>query len=66
MATTFRTMTVEELGDTATPQDLALFQSACLILVDEQGYTDAAATEYVWNNGDWYGRACEIVGADPA
>lgn len=63
MADTFRTMTAEHLGAHAPPQDLALFQSACLILVDEQGYSDSDATEYVWNDGDWYGRACDIVGA---
>ena len=66
MSSTFRELTVEHLGPEATPQDLALFQSACLILQEREDLSDAEATDVLWGDGDWYGRACRIVGASEA
>jgi hypothetical protein len=58
---TFRDMTPEHLGATATDDDLDFFRRACREAMVRQGLSEAAATDYVWNDGDWYARAAEIL-----
>lgn len=58
MTTTYRTMTVEHLGDNATGTDLELFRRACIDRQWQTGETDEQVTEHCWNGGDW-GRAVE-------
>lgn len=50
---TYREMTTEHLGDTATEDDLAVFAAACEAFQEQNDCTDLEATEYVWGNGDW-------------
>lgn len=58
---TFRHMTAEHLGPTATAGDLAYFQAACRRLVERDGLTEQEATDAVWRDGDWYRRVAEIL-----
>ena len=55
--TTYRDMTEEHLGDMATSDDLKAFVTACEAYQRATGYSDSEATEYVWNDGDWWQRA---------
>jgi hypothetical protein len=50
--TTFRTMTIEHLGQDATDADLVAFRAACFAVLPAFEYDEEAATWYVWNDGD--------------
>ena len=52
---TYLQMTEEHLGDMATRVDLASFIAACEAYQELTNCTDAEATEFIWNNGDWKG-----------
>lgn len=51
--TTFREMTIEQLGDTATNDDLNDFREACerVMASTEYDRDEQGATDYVWNSG---------------
>jgi hypothetical protein len=53
---TYRDMTEEHLGDSATADDLAAFVTACATYQEQTDCTDAEATDYVWDGGSWYPR----------
>jgi hypothetical protein len=53
---TYRDMTEEHLGDSATADDLAAFVAACATYQEQTDCTDAEATDYVWDGGSWYPR----------
>ena len=51
--TSYKDMTVEHLGDLATEDDLARFRSAVERVLARFGGDENAATDYVWNDGEW-------------
>lgn len=51
---TYKTMTIDHLGDNATDDDLDLFRRACAIKQASTGWTDEKVSEWMWNNGDWH------------
>mgnify|MGYP005832295185 CR=1 FL=1 len=53
---TYREMTEEHLGDSATSEDLADFTEDCEAYKELTGSTDKEATDFIWNNGDWRGQ----------
>jgi len=53
---TYRDMTEEHLGDTATADDLGAFVEACEAYQEQTDCTDAEATDYVWDGGSWHPR----------
>lgn len=68
-ATSLSQITREHLGSDATEDDLDLFRSAVTALIDGFGYEDpaavldeASAIEFVWNDGDWMGKAVSLAG----
>lgn len=50
---TFRTMTVEHLGQDAAPADLSIFRDACEAVLPAFDGNEEQATDYIWNNGAW-------------
>lgn len=62
---TYNEMTVEHLGQAATPDDLDTYRMACRAAETRYGYTAAEATDYVWGNGDFYPRVVELLGSYP-
>ena len=59
--TTFRTMTVSDLGDNCTASDLEAFRNACIARQAETGESDAYVTTWMWGDGDWAARAAQYV-----
>lgn len=60
-ATTFRTMDVSDLGDDATPADLADFCRACEVRQSNTGGSDGDVTAWMWGDGDWASRVAEYL-----
>lgn len=50
---TYRTMTVEHLGQDAQPNDLYAFREACEAVLPAFEGREDFATDYIWNNGAW-------------
>jgi hypothetical protein len=58
---TYKTMTLEHLGDNANVADLAAFRRACNLrhhVVDE---TELETTDWMWGDGDWLSRVGQYV-----
>ena len=51
--TTYENMTTEHLGEGATDQDLRDFQTACREVLPAFDNDAEAATDWVWNSGDF-------------
>lgn len=56
MSNTYKTMTVEHLGDNANQADLDSFRRACERRQKITGETAAEVTEFYWGDGDWQER----------
>ena len=52
---TYLEMTEEHLGNMATSEDLEAFIADCEAYQDMTDCTDAEATDYIWQHGDWQG-----------
>lgn len=54
---TYKTMTVEHLGDNTNERDLEWFRAACVVRQAETGESDEEVTDWMWGQGDWGDRA---------
>lgn len=58
---TYKTMTLEHLGDNSNVADLAAFQRACRLRNRVEDETVQETTDAMWGQGDFLKRVMELV-----